>query len=132
MRDGFEDIRISGIDEQRSGRRHPQQDALVEIALTLSKSPPGAWGEYFGEAWRRRAYACKQHVEAIGRHIFVFCVPEDLERDHLPKLRDTIEETNQAYRRLHEEQVAITEAARARDAATKAEIQGLSKSIAFD
>ena len=73
----------------------------------------------------------KRRARVAGSRLTIHCVPNELEKDHLPELRKVMEETNDRYRR-HVANQAREERARAeREQAQKDEIKKL-KGIKFD
>lgn len=97
MANQFEDIRIVGLNEQASYKPDPAK-ALYDVVLDLSTSPPPEWAEYFNQRWQQKFYMMKRRARVSGDHLVIHCVPDELERDHLPQLREVIDETNAAYR----------------------------------
>jgi len=130
MTNEFEDIRITGVDESASGGGD-ENSALVDVVLTLSESTPSEWATYFNQRWEQHIYMMKRRARVAGSRLTIHCVPNELEKDHLPELRKVMEETNDRYRR-HVANQAREERARAeREQAQKDEIKKL-KGIKFD
>lgn len=97
MSTDFEDIRIIGLDETASFKPDPSK-ALYNVVLELSSPVPSEWAQYFNQRWKSEFYMMKRRAEASGRRLIVHCVPDELEREHLPRLKEVIAETNAAYR----------------------------------
>ncbi|MGM8850120.1 hypothetical protein ACS8E6_06365 [Salinicola halophyticus] len=93
----FEDIKITGIDTTASGGGDGRS-ALVDVVLTLSKSPPADWTLYFNSRWEQHIYMMKRRARVSGGRLTIHCVPDELEKDHLPELRKIANETNQRYK----------------------------------
>lgn len=131
MSNSFEDIKIVAIDENASGGRDPHS-ALIDVVLTLSRDAPGEWANYFNERWHQHIYMVKRNASVSGNRLEIRCVPDELEKDHIPELKKIIQETNQAYRQhiSQEQQAAQKEAARV--VADKEAILNLKKNIKFD
>ncbi len=91
----FEDITIVGIDSQASTRVN---QALFDVALELSESPPSEWVSHFDRLWMEEWYMMKKRVEVSGSHIIITCVPAEIETEHLPHLKAVVAGANLAYR----------------------------------
>src|SRR5687767_2584694 len=97
MESDFEDIRIVGLDETASYKPDPTK-ALYNVVLDLSAAAPSDWAQYFNQRWKSEFYMMKRRAQVSGRRLIIYCVPDELEREHLPHLKEVIEETNEAYR----------------------------------
>lgn len=100
----FEDIEITGIDDKASSRPDSRM-ALFDIVLTLSKSAPYEWSEYFDALWQRHIYMMKRSASVSGNRLTIHCVPDELEQYHLPELKRVIAEVNQEYGRFFHSQL---------------------------
>lgn len=93
----FEDIRIVSMDEESSHWPNPKV-AMFNIVLNLSGSAPYEWGNYFNQRWKQHIYMGKASARVLGRKLQIYCVPDELEREHIPELNKIISETNNTYR----------------------------------
>ncbi|MFA5924797.1 MAG: hypothetical protein WC856_26520 [Methylococcaceae bacterium] len=109
----FKAINIVSLDDTASSSSDPNS-TLVNIVLNLSSSAPHEWASYFNERWQSHIYMMKRRASVSGNRLNIYCVPEELQNDHLPELKTIIEETNQAYRQFlaQKERVAATEMAK--------------------
>jgi hypothetical protein len=93
----FKDIQIVDLNvdaTQPSGRG----GALREMHLQLSDTPPAPWSEIFRNEHRFPRHSMWREAWISGNHIVVDCVPEELEGDHLPYLKQDVENANHKYR----------------------------------
>lgn len=127
----FEDIKISGLDDQSSQRVDPRS-AIFRMVLELSSSAPSEWSQYFNDRWKQNFYMMKRRAHVSGGRLEIECVPEELESDHLPQLKKVIAETNQAYRQYHTARQQQREAEDAQKNAHVAKMSDLKKKLSFD
>lgn len=126
----FQALKIVEIDDAASGPSG--QGKLQRIVLKLSQPAPREWADYFNALWEGHIYMMKRRAEVAYNSLSIVCMPEELEKDHLPELRKVIEQTNAAFaghvasqeqgRRADEESAALE----------KKKITDLKKSIKFD
>ena len=130
MQSTFTDIKIVALDDAAS---EPSGDrAFVRLILKLSQSAPSAWSQYFNDAWGQHIYMKKRRASASGDRLEITCMPEDLEKDHLPELNKIISATNSAYRsyadaQTREKEIEIENARR-----QKEELANLKGRLKFD
>ena len=93
----FIDINIVGMDEIASSRPGPGK-SLFNIVLNLSSSAPHDWVVYFNQKWQQHFYMTKRDVTISGSKLNIYCAPDEVKTDHIPKLNKVISETNQWYR----------------------------------
>ena len=91
------DIRIKELDDTASGPSG--EGALVRLVLKLSQSAPEPWSTYFNQAWQQHIYMMKRRARVYGDSLEIVCMPEELEKDHVPELKKVIAETNEAYKK---------------------------------
>lgn len=96
MSDQFTDLRIISLDDKASGPSG--QGALFRLVLKLSESAPPEWEDYFNRAWEQHLYMMKRRASVSGDQLEIVCMPDELEKDHIPELNKVINETNRAYR----------------------------------
>jgi hypothetical protein len=125
------EIRMTGLDD-KACRAVERGSALMRMVITLSDSAPSEWAEYFEHAWQNHIYMMKRRAYVSGSTLQIDCVPDELEKDHIPELKKVIEQTNRAYAAYHakREQKRAAEAARQAEEAEK--LGNLKKSIKFD
>src|SRR5450830_1168697 len=93
----FEDIKIVSMDDAASHRPDPNM-AMFNIVLNLSSSAPHEWANYFNQRWKQHIYMTKRRASVSGKKLEIYCVPDELEKDHIPELNNVFTETNNAYR----------------------------------
>ena len=121
MSTDFDDIKIVGFDEKAARKGEPGT-VLMYLVLELSASAPYAWAEAFNVLWESNFYMMKRRAEVSGDRIEIYCVPDELEKHHLPELKKIVAKTNASYREF----LAVGERAeRVRAAEEEAEHAGL-------
>jgi hypothetical protein len=126
----FEDIRITGVNTDLSGGGD-SNSALVDVVLTLSQSAPSDWATYFNGRWEHHIYMMKRRASVSGGRLTIHCVPDELEKDHLPELKKIMDETNQRFKEYLVQKERDAKRERERTEAQKAELEKL-KNIKFD
>ncbi len=94
--ENFEDIKIIGLNEKSSKRIDNTE--FFEINLILSSSAPIEWIEHFDKTWKSHIYLMKREAFVAGNVLTITCVPDELEKYHLPELNKIIDETNKWYK----------------------------------
>jgi hypothetical protein len=129
MATDFADIRIVGLDEERTSRADPAEP-LYDVHFVLSAEAPVGWGQIAQARLGPRGVAGRQ-AWPQSRYVVVRCAVEEVERV-LAALRPVLEETNREYRawaaaadRVGREREAFDR--RARDA-----LRELNARLAFD
>lgn len=127
----FEDIKIVSLDDKASYKSDPSS-ALMHVVLSLSASAPHEWSNYFNQRWRQQFYMMKRNASVSGKRLEIYCVPDDLQNDHIPELNKVIAETNHAYRQhlAHTQQKAATQAAA--EAAEREKLASIKAGLKFD
>ena len=97
MTQEFEDIRIVSMDEGSSHWPNPRV-TMYNIVLNLSGSASYEWATYFNQRWEQHIYMGKASARVSGRKLQIYCVPDELEKEHMHELNKIIFETNNAYR----------------------------------
>ena len=131
----FQDIKIVGLDDEASKPHHGlgrDRRGLSDIELILSDSAPYEWAEYFNEVWKHKIYMVKRRASVSGDRLTITCVPEELEKDHLPELKKLIDETNQKYKEYSAKQQAEEEWRKQVEDGEKEKLRNLKNSIKFD
>jgi hypothetical protein len=126
----FEDIKIVSFDEKET--RSDPNSALMHVVLNLSESVPYEWSRYFNQRWDSHFYMMKRRASISGRRLEIYCVPDELQKHHIPELNKVIAETNQAYRQYLGRVQQDEEARAAREAAEKAKLAEIKKNLKFD
>jgi len=131
MAQAFQDIRIESFDDQLSYKLD-KDSAIVRMTFVLTSAAPVDWSNYFNQAWDHHIYMMKRRARVIGQRLYVDCVPDEFEREHLPELKKVFDETNRAYAAHHAQVQAREQAAADREAAEKAKLADLKKNLKFD
>ena len=101
--EGFSDIQLLNVDREKTYNPNPNK-ALYNVYFRLSDHPPLEWVEIF-EAERqfpRHTMWRKAWVE--GKHIVVYCVPDEVRQYHLRDIKQDVQTCNEKYRQyLHRE-----------------------------
>lgn len=127
----FVPIKIISLNDSAS-KRIESGSAIVRIVLELSESAPSEWANFFNVSWKQHIYMMKRRAEVHGRQLIIECVPEELQKDHMPELKKVINDTNEAYGR-YQTQIAKTQQAEAdAKASDAAKLAELKKKIKFD
>lgn len=131
MATDFENIKIVSMDDNSSYKDDPQS-ALMHVVLNLSASAPYEWSSYFNQRWSQHIYMMKRRATVSGKRLEIYCVPDELKKDHIPELNIVIAETNQAYRHylLQIQQRADQQAAA--EAAEKAKLAEIKAGLKFE
>lgn len=131
MASEFEDIKIVAMDDEAS-YKDESDTQMVHIVLTLSASAPYDWAQYFNERWEQQFYMMKRHASVSGLRLEIYCVPDELQRYHIPELNKVIAETNAAYRShvVHAQQ--ITAERDAKKGRERSELADLKSKLKFD
>lgn len=94
----FENIEITGVDSEKSYRPDERQPEY-NIYFTLSTYPPYEWRRLFDEQRATDTSTPKRKAWVDGKHI-VFRAPlEEIEKQHLDKLKKDVTATNTAYKK---------------------------------
>ncbi|MCW8962441.1 MAG: hypothetical protein OQL16_01500 [Gammaproteobacteria bacterium] len=93
------DIAITGLDDEASSK--PDHSlGLYNIVLTLSRPVPYEWADYFNSRWKQHIYMKKRDAYAENDKLTIYCLPEELQGDHIPELKKIIKETNKSYKQF--------------------------------
>ncbi|KNH27953.1 hypothetical protein [Pseudomonas farris] len=127
----FEDIKIVSLDDKASYKSDPSS-ALMHVVLSLSASAPYEWSNYFNQRWLQQFYMMKRNASVSGKRLEIYCVPDDLQNDHIPELNKVIAETNHVYRQhlAHTQKKAATQ--RAAEAAEREKLASIKAGLKFD
>ncbi len=131
MAAGFEDIRIVAFDDKATRRGDPNL-ALMHLVLKLSAAAPHEWAHYFNESWRSHIYMMKRNAHVSGAQLEIYCVPEELEKNHIPELKKVISQTNEAYRHYLVRAQNEAEARAAKESAERARLSDIKSKLKFD
>ncbi|MBL8570942.1 MAG: hypothetical protein JNK84_17875 [Phreatobacter sp.] len=119
-----------GLQDVRDG--HPSEGQMRTVVIQLSEYAPTLWSEHFNSEWAQHIYMMKRRAVAMGNTIEIYCVPSELQDNHIPELKKVIDATNARFG------AAIAESQRRQAADEKqrrAEVQRLEelkKSLKFD
>lgn len=128
MSDQFEPIQIVSLDTASSNSPDPDSE-LMDVVLKLSASAPEKWADYFNASWKRRLYGCKRNVRVSGKDLIIHCMPDELEKEHLPQLSQAIGETNNQYQYFLNEQKREDEARSARENRKRAKLEEVKQKL---
>lgn len=95
--EGFDDLRIVGIDKGRAYRPDPEKH-LFHIYLELSAHPPQEWVQIFDAERQFPRHTMWRHAWLEGQYIVVHCVPEEIKKYHLRDLKQDVAQSNDKYR----------------------------------
>lgn len=90
------DIKITGVDEGQSRKPDPNM-ALYEIHLNLSERLPPGWSEYFAREWSFPRHSMWRRAWVEGDQLVIHCVPDELEKHHLPYLKEAVKNATEKY-----------------------------------
>ena len=126
----FEDIRIISMDDAASRRTDPNL-ALVNIVLNLSSSAPHEWASYFNQLWQQHIYMMKRKAQVSGKRLEIYCVPDELQENHIPELNKVINETNVAYKTYLSNQAQQKAVKDAQEAAEREHLKRIKDNLKF-
>ncbi|WP_072758198.1 hypothetical protein [Rhodanobacter sp. OK091] len=127
----FEDIKIVAMDDEASYKSEPNTQ-MVHVVLTLSASAPHEWAQYFDGRWQQQFYMMKRRASVLGKRLEIYCVPDELQRHHIPELNKVIAETNATYRSYVEKAQRAAAERDAADSRERAELADLKSKLKFD
>jgi hypothetical protein len=128
MHVAFEDIVIVDLDLGKTGesRVHPSMRTLY---LKLNRAPDSAWVRYFREE-RESRIVLKRHGLWIEDDYLIFdCRLGDVERHHLPDIRQSIAYANRKCREQAERQAEVRAVALASSEAERRELTRLRERV---
>jgi hypothetical protein len=96
MEKPFQDIRITGLDTQRS-HDFPAQDGTQRLYLTLSAVPSTTWREIFDHESSMSRHSIRREAAIEGACIVIRCTPEQLEKHHFACLKEAVKHTNETF-----------------------------------
>lgn len=96
---GFTDVRIVGVDKQRTRKPDPSLD-LYDVHLQLSSRPPADWGRVFEAQRSFPRHTMWRRAWVDGSYIVVNCGLDELQRYHIPDLKTDVAAANDKYREL--------------------------------
>lgn len=126
----FEDIRIVSMDDASSHWPDPKV-AMFNIVLNLSSSAPYEWANYFNQRWKQHIYMAKRSASVSGGKLQIYCVPDELEKDHIPELNKIISETNYAYRTFLNTRIQEEAARMAQEVAERDQLKSIKNNLKF-
>lgn len=128
---GFDDIRIVGIDENRT--YNPDRSKLLyNIYLTLSTEPLSDWVEIFNAERRFPRHTMWRRAWIEGKNIVVHCPLDELEKYHLKDLQQDVETTNKKYRQYLGEMAQRKAKAELEEREERSRIQELRRRLKFE
>uniref|UniRef100_E6VP05 Uncharacterized protein n=1 Tax=Rhodopseudomonas palustris (strain DX-1) TaxID=652103 RepID=E6VP05_RHOPX len=130
MAETFTGIKIKELDDAASGPSG--EGALHRLVLKLSHRAPGLWADYFNRAWNQHIYMMKRRAAVFGDTLEIICMPDELEKDHVPELNKVMAETNEAYKRYIADRERTRQAEEERAKRQKQELSELKSRLKFD
>jgi len=76
-------------------------------------------------------YMKKRDAFVSRNQLTIYCIPEELQMDHLPELKKIIEETNKSYRQYRTSQKIEAERKKQEKKAEKDALDSLKKTLKF-
>ena len=89
-----EAIRIVGYDSTRS-KKHGT--AMFDIYLNLSDFPLHVWTQMFEKHWKLETYNMKRDAWIEDKYLVLHCIPEEVDKYHLERLKSVVDKTNQDF-----------------------------------
>lgn len=105
--------------------------AMFNIVLNLSSSAPYEWANYFNQRWKQHIYMAKRSASVSGGKLQIYCVPDELEKDHIPELNKIISETNYAYRTFLNTRIQEEAARMAQEVAERDQLKSIKNNLKF-
>jgi hypothetical protein len=131
LSNNFEDIKIIAFDDKATYKSDPNS-ALMHAVLNLSASAPYEWSNYFNQRWNSHIYAMKRKASVSGKRLEIYCVPDELQNDHIPELNRVIAEANQAYRQYLAKTKREADSQASREAAEKAKLAEIKNNLRLE
>lgn len=91
-----ESIEIIDLDLARSRNPDPSK-AMYDMYLVLSGTPDTNWRQIFDYEYASVLHNMKRRAQVRGEFIVVHCPPDEVEKYHMPHLRQTVKNTNEKY-----------------------------------
>jgi hypothetical protein len=92
----FQGLKIIGLATERC---YKLKEPLVRMYFQLSEPPPLGWSYIFTTIWRSLAYPTKRQTGVEMDAIWIDCIPEEVETNHIRQLEDALTQTNDIYKR---------------------------------
>jgi hypothetical protein len=131
MAQQFEDIKIRSFDVTSSRSLDPKSE-LMELVFVLSAAAPEEWADRFNASWKCQIYSMKREANISGQKLYIRCVPEELETDHLPEINSVIADTNVFYCDLLNKRQRTEETRVANERRKQAKLDDLKHRLKFD
>jgi hypothetical protein len=96
MAQSFEDVRMVELNERASAPSG--EGALMNIVIRLNQTVPPGWADAFQRMWKDHIYMMKRRAIVSGDSLTIVCMPDELQKDHIPELNRVFGEVNAAYR----------------------------------
>lgn len=95
--EGFDDIRIIGVDKDRAYRPDPEK-LLYHVYFELSAHPPQEWVQIFEAERQFPRHTMWRHAWIEGNYVVVHCVPDEVKKYHLRDIQQDVASSNAKYR----------------------------------
>jgi hypothetical protein len=119
------------MDEKQTKPTEPGSP-IFRVAITLSSKAPAEWAQDFNERWKMHFYTMKRNAKIQGDTLLIECVPEEIQKHHIPELQAVISATNLAYSESQLKQRHQEASRKAQEIENIEKIANLKKSLKFD
>ena len=89
------------------------------------------WANYFNQRWKQHIYMGRARASVSGGKLQIYCVPNELEKDHIPELNKIISETNYAYRIFLATRIQQEAARKAQKDAERDQLKSIKDNLKF-
>ena len=124
----FEDIKITGFDEEASGPS--DEGSLQNLVLRLSATPPAGWVTMFHNGWQQNINPYKRNAKVVGNAVHVTCHPGELQ-DQINGMKEIVSRANVAHHEFLAQAKAAKEINDANKAKAKKDLQDLKGKLTF-
>lgn len=95
--EGFDDIRLVGVDKGRAYRPDLEK-LLYHVYFQLSAHPPQEWVQIFEAERQFPRHTMWRHAWIEGNYVVVHCVPDEVKKYHLSDIKQDVTSSNSKYR----------------------------------
>ena len=128
----FNDIKIVGADDDLTHAPNPAKPAMYDVYLNVSPEPPHEWAQLFEQEWSTRLYSMKRRAHVEGDHIVIHYALDEVEKYHIPELKETLQRVNERYRQFAAQQARRNQQEAARQAAANQQKKDTLGRLKFD
>jgi len=127
----FEDIKIIGIDKNRTYKPDPEK-SLYHVYFKLSTEPPLEWVRIFEEEHRFPRHSMWRHAWIDGQFIVVPCCLDEVKKFILDDIKQDVANTNRKYQEYLQQLEIEQEKERHREEKERKEIDEALEGIDFE